>query len=108
MIALGDKNHEYVRTQLENYNQEVILEKNWLYWLDMLNGFSCKNLDFSMFPPSLLLHGAQDAVVDCRQSYEFEKSIPQAKHIIIENAGHAPHWHDMSSVRRYIEEYIYV
>lgn len=108
LIVLGDKNPEYVRAQFEKYNQAEMLEKNWLHWLDMLDGFSCKELDFSQFPASLLLHGAQDAVVDYSHAQEFAKLIPQAKHIIIHDAGHAPHWHDTGAVKGYIEEFLYV
>ncbi|MEQ1790566.1 MAG: alpha/beta hydrolase, partial [Rickettsiales bacterium] len=106
LIVLGDKNPEYVRAQFEKYNQATMLEKNWLHWLDMLDDFSCEQLDFSGFPPSLLVHGVQDAVVDYLQSHQFARFIPQTKHIIVENAGHAPHWHDTQAVRRHIEEYL--
>lgn len=108
LIVLNDKNPDYVRAQFEKYNQSSMLEKNWLHWLDMLDGFTCKNLDFSQFPPSLLLHGAQDAVVEHSQAHEFVKLIPQAKHIIFEDAGHAPHWHDTQAVKNHIEEYLNV
>ena len=108
LIVLNDKNSDYVRAQFTKYNQNVMLEKNWLHWLDMLDGFSCGELDFSQFPPSLLLHGVQDAVVEHTQAHEFAKVIPQAKHIIMENAGHAPHWHDTQFVKRHIEEFLHV
>ena len=108
LIVLNDKNAGHVRAQFEKYNQGAMLEKDWLHWLDMLDGFSCKDLDFSNFPPSLLLHGAQDAVVDYSQSQEFTKLIPQVEHIIFPDAGHAPHWHDTESVKRHIEDFLHV
>lgn len=108
LIILNDTNQNYVRAQLEKYNQSSMLKKDWLHWLDMLDGFSCKALDFSKFPPSLLLHGAQDAVVEHSQIHEFSRLIPQAKAIIFENAGHAPHFHDTQAVKRHIEEYLNV
>jgi pimeloyl-ACP methyl ester carboxylesterase len=108
LIVLNDKNPEYVRAQFEKYNQASMLEKNWLHWLDMLDDFTCKDLNFTRFPPSLLLHGVQDAVVDHSHSHEFAKLIPQVKHIVLEDAGHAPHWHDTGAVKRYIEEFLYV
>lgn len=108
LIVLNDKNAGYVRAQFEKYNQGAMLEKDWLHWLDMLDGFSCKDLDFSRFPPSLLLHGVQDAVVDYSQSQEFIKLIPQVEHVIFPDAGHAPHWHDTESVKRHIEDFLHV
>lgn len=108
LIVLNDKNHEQVMVQLEKYDKAKMLKKDWLRWLDMLDGFSCRELDFSGFPPSLILQGAQDAVVGHTQAHEFAKMIPQAKHIILPDAGHAPHWHDPHLVRQHIEEYLRV
>jgi pimeloyl-[acyl-carrier protein] methyl ester esterase len=108
LIILNDKNPEHVRARLEQYNRASMMEKNWLHWLDMLDGFSCKDIDFSKFPPSLLVHGVQDAVVEHTQAHEFAKLIPQTKHIIIPDAGHAPHWHDTHAVKCHIEEYLHV
>ncbi len=108
LIVLGDKNLEYVKNRLENYNNAVVMEKNWLHWLDMLDGFSCNELDFANFPPSLLLHGEQDVVVSHSQSVEFTKIIPQTKFISFSDAGHAPHLHDTQSVKSHIEEYLNV
>ncbi|MEK6746951.1 MAG: alpha/beta fold hydrolase [Pseudomonadota bacterium] len=108
LIIIGDKSSEYIKNRLENYNNTVVMEKNWLHWLDMLDGFSCNELDFANFPASLLLHGEQDAVVNHAQSVEFIKTIPQAKCISFPNAGHAPHWHDSELVKLHIKEYLHV
>jgi pimeloyl-[acyl-carrier protein] methyl ester esterase len=108
LVALNDKNPHNIKAQFEKYDHEEMLGKNWLRWLDLLDGFSCLELDFSGFPPSLLLHGAQDAVVDAAQAQEFEKRIPQARNIILGGAGHAPHWHDAGLVSRYIKEHLHV
>lgn len=106
LVAVGDKNTHHIKAHLQNYNQAEMLTRNWLHWLDMLNGFSCKTLDFSNFPPSLLLHGENDAVVSHSQSHKFEKLIPQTKRVSIADAGHAPHWHDNQLIIKHIQEYI--
>ena len=106
LVAVGDKNIDKIKTHLQNYNQAEMLKKNWLHWLDMLDGFSCKDLDFSKFPPSLLLHGENDAVVLHDQCFEFSKKIQHAKQISIANAGHAPHWHDNQLIIKHIQEYL--
>lgn len=108
LIVLGDKDQEYIKNRLEKYDKATVMEKNWLHWLNMLDGFSCNGLDFSNFPPSLLLHGMQDAVVNHSQSLEFSKIIPQTKFISFPDAGHAPHWHDTESVKLHIKEYLNV
>lgn len=105
LVAIGDKNSEIVKEHLQKQNKDKMLAKNWLNWLDLLNGFSCNSLDFSNFPHTLLLHGAQDLVVSHNQAQEFAKNIPSAKHILLENSGHAPHWHDSAQVRKHILEH---
>jgi len=106
LVAIGDANSEIVKEHLQKQNKEKMLEKNWLNWLDLLNDFSCNSLDFSNFPliDTLLLHGAGDAVVSHAHAQEFVKNIPYAKHILLENSGHAPHWHDSAQVRKHILE----
>ncbi len=108
LVAMGDKNLDTVKANLEKFDKEAMLTKNWLHWLDNLNGFSCSSLDFSGFPHTLLLHGQRDAVVSHKQAEEFVKNIPQAKHILLEDAGHAPHWHDASRIRQHIQEHFSV
>lgn len=105
LVAMGDEKIEQIRAYLQKYNPQENPSTNWLHWLDMLNGFSCNSLDFNNFPPTLLLHGKQDAVVAHNQVAEFEKHIPNAKNISFVGAGHAPHWHDIEAVKRHIREF---
>lgn len=108
LIIMGDNNQEYVKNRLEKYDKTSVMDKNWLGWLDMLDGFSCFELDFRNFPPGLLLHGKQDAVVNHMQAIEFSKAIPQAEMISFSGAGHALHWHDTEMVKHHIEEFLHV
>jgi len=108
LTIMNDMKHDIVRTQLERNSQQIELKKNWLHWLDMLDGFSFKNIDLSRLPSPLLIHGTNDAVVDFSQSHEFIRSIPQVKHIVVEGAGHAPHLHDASLIQNHIREYLNV
>ena len=105
LVAMGDEKSDQIRDYLQKYNQTQMPSKNWLHWLDMLNDFSCNSLDFNNFPPTLLLHGEQDAVVAHNQVAEFEKHIPNAKNISFVGAGHAPHWHDLEIVKHHIREF---
>ncbi len=108
LIALNDKNSDKVRIAMGKKSKDQMLEKDWLHWLDMLDGFSFKNIDLSLLPPTLIIHGTHDNVVDFSQSYEFIKSIPQARHIIIEGAGHAPHFFDETLIQKHIMEFLNV
>lgn len=94
LIASGDSRANQVRAHLDKQDKRKILEKNWLHWLDMLDGFSFDGINLADFPPTLLIHGDKDAVVSPEQSRRFSAAIPYAKLMIINDAGHAPHWHD--------------
>lgn len=108
LIAKNDSKAEHIRTRSGAYDITQEQQRPWLEWLDNLNAFSCDVLDFSDFPPTLLIHGAGDVVVSAEQSHAFAKAIPQAKQFILPESGHAPHWHDEALVRRAIEEFLHV
>jgi len=105
LIYHGDKNADRVRAHLEKNDKKLALEKNWLFWLDALDGYSLHGEDLNYLPPTLLLHGDKDAVVAMEQSDLFARAIPQAKTVIFAGAGHAPHWHDTELVRRHIRDF---
>lgn len=71
----------------------------WLHWLDALSGFSCDLLDFSDFPPTLLVHGGKDVVVHPDQSGAFAQKIPHAVLEYWPDAAHAPHWHNPAKLK---------
>ena len=106
LVLLGDTEQQNMRAYFGD--SEKALQKNWLHWLDILNGFSCKTINFANFPDTLIIHGKNDAVVYYAQSQEFLKSIPLSKHIAFDNAGHAPHWHDAETLKKHIHEFLYV
>ncbi len=108
LIAKGDKHAPRVRLHMERQPKEAMLEKHWLRWLQLLDSYSCEELDFSDFPPTLLIHGDGDAVVDQAQSTLFAQRMPAAKRIVFEGCGHAPHWHDTEKLRKILSEQGYV
>lgn len=107
LIALNDINSDNIKKNLAKYDKEKCIEKDWLKWLDILERFSCNSLDFSNFPETLILHGNSDAVVSHSHAQEFSKRISLAKPVIINGAGHAPHWHDSGLIISYINDYLY-
>jgi pimeloyl-ACP methyl ester carboxylesterase len=106
LILKGDRNPDEVREWLNRQDKAKVLENDWLQWLDMLDGFSFDGMDLSGFPPTLLIHGDGDAVVGHEQSQKFSAAILYAKLMIIEGAGHAPHWHDVKGMQEAIEEHV--
>lgn len=105
LIHKDDVNSDIVRAQLEQYDPVHELEKDWLRWLALLDGFSFEGAALSHFPPTLLLHGDRDLVSSHAQSERFAKALPAAKLITYKGAGHAPHLHDTKAVRTAIEEF---
>ncbi|MEZ5691524.1 MAG: alpha/beta hydrolase [Rickettsiales bacterium] len=106
LISLDDEREVEVKEWLNIYDKSLILKKNWLYWLDELERFNCDSLDFDKLPASLIIHGVNDKVVDFAQSDEFVKRMGETKHIVMNGAGHAPHWHDSEFVKKQVEKYI--
>jgi pimeloyl-ACP methyl ester carboxylesterase len=106
LITKGDANADTVREYLEAFNPTHVLNRNWLPWMQRLDGFSSINLDFAHFPPTLILHGKNDVVVRHEQSELFASKLPKVKLVTFKNAGHAPHWHDAAKVTQLIAEHL--
>ena len=104
-IVKGDACAADIRHHLERQDKHAVLQKNWLHWLDMLQAFSCAELYLGDFPPTMLVHGDQDAVVYPEQSLAFLQAIPQAKLLTLENCGHAPHWNSPALIQQIITEF---
>lgn len=105
LAVMGDGNEDDVREIMRQYDMREQLGKPWLHWLDMLGEFSCEGLRMEHFPPTLLIHGGEDAVVDVEQSHRFAEELPQAMVVVAPEAGHAPHWHS-PSVEELVHEFI--
>lgn len=108
LIAKDDMHHRKIRAFMGLQDQERLLRMDWLRWLDMLDGFSCSDLDFKHFPPTLLIHGNSDAVVWAEQAQYFVQAIPEAVLALWKDCGHAPHWHDTERLQLLIREYSHV
>jgi len=94
LVAKGDARAEQVSAQLMQHRARVDYT-HWLRWLDELAAFSCDALDFSGFPPATLLHGAGDVVSQPAQSHAYMRRLPCAALHLLQQAGHAPHLHDI-------------
>lgn len=100
LVVNGDRHEIAVRAKLHTFDKNRILRHDWLHWLNLLDGFTAEGLDFTKFPPTLLIHGENDAVVDSAQTDHLAKKLPQATPVVWPHCGHAPHWHDTSALIR--------
>ncbi len=105
LIAYNDSRAEEVQQALAQFNKETVQRIDWLRWLNLLDGFTSHGLPFDHFPPSLILHGTEDAVVAYEQSQHFAKHIPGARLETFAGCGHAPHWHDPKRVQKLIQDF---
>lgn len=106
LIAKDDSRSTEVRRMLETQKQKLSLDLPWAEWLRALGDFSSDRLNLSRIPPTLLIHGTNDAVVDTAQSARWAERLPHAQAHFMEGAGHAPHWHDPAHVRALIETHL--
>jgi pimeloyl-[acyl-carrier protein] methyl ester esterase len=104
LVAHDDEKKETVQGYIANASKKLP-EYDWHYWLEVLADFDCDAIDFSNFPPTLLLHGARDVVVEAGHSDMFHRKIPNAELVLFDAAGHAPHWHDENRVRELIRRH---
>ena len=83
---------------LDMLSGDTVSMEHALYWLTFLHDFSCDEIDFSHFPEVLLYYGKQDVIVPYQQMQLFQKALPDAKHVLLEDAGHVPHCHGLNDV----------
>jgi pimeloyl-[acyl-carrier protein] methyl ester esterase len=102
LILKGDRKD--LRAHLDAQNKDAIAAYDWLNWLTLLDGFTCENLNFSDFPPTLLIHGDNDAVVAHHQSETLARHIPNVTLKTLQGCGHAPHWHAPDQLRQWIAD----
>ncbi len=90
LIALSALNDDKQQLVIEEMTKNKFLSGHLPYWLNELKDFSCRNINFSKIPATLIIQGKNDAVV-CRNQLEyFKKSAINAQYIIINGCGHAP------------------
>lgn len=108
LIVKGDKHAARIRSRFSDDAKQAMLAHDWLRWLDELNGLTLHGVSLENMPQTLLLHGVNDVVVTPDQSQHYTSLLPQAKLVMLDDCGHAPHWHDPQLVRNTVEEFIRV
>jgi len=108
LVAFDDTHAGRVYDHLDQQNKETVLAHDWLSWLVSLEDFTFEGVDLAAMPPTLILHGENDVVVEVAQSERFVQEIPQAKLVTFSGCGHAPHWHDTDAVTQAIKEHLHV
>lgn len=103
MIAEGDSNQKAVIRELGIATPPP---PTLTYWLKELYNFNCNTIDYTSFPPTLIIHGEQDHIVPVAQAEELASQFPHSKLVIFSHAAHAPHLHDSKKICRMIGTFL--
>lgn len=101
LIAKNDLQEDYVSARLKELRDKV-KHDHWLRWFDWLQSVDCRGLNFKDFPPTTLVHGDRDVIVEPAHSARFAGLIPHARLDIWHGCGHAPHIHDPERLQRHL------
>jgi pimeloyl-ACP methyl ester carboxylesterase len=104
LVAKGDRDSRRIMQAL-THHPKVLEVDQWLPWMDFLESHSAAARDYSALPPSLILHGTEDAIVPYPQSHLLQQALPNTVHHSWEGAGHALHLHDAPRLRQEITDF---
>ncbi|MDX2094585.1 MAG: alpha/beta fold hydrolase [Alphaproteobacteria bacterium] len=97
LIAKGDRDFKRIMGMLAHHPQVEEVAR-WLPWLDALATYPLDVRGLASAPPTLIIHGMNDAIVPYAQSEYLARTLPQARLNLWEGVGHAPHVHDAARV----------
>lgn len=93
LLAKGDSAAKHVMVRLSHHSQAANTAR-WLPWLDALAAARLDVSTLASAPPTLIIHGMNDAIVPVAQSEALADALPEVTLAIWADAGHAPHVHD--------------
>lgn len=98
LVAKGDRDFSRVLGLL-GHHPTVEDTTRWLPWLDHLAAFKLADLTLAHAPPTLIIHGMNDAIVPHAQAEMLARKLPHATVSVWPEVGHAPHVHDAARLR---------
>lgn len=104
LIAKGDMSARQVM-ELLGHHPNVEETARWLPWLDALGGHEIRSEMLASAPPTLIIHGMNDAIVPIAQGELLANALPNAQLNRWADVGHAPHLHDAARLMREIAEH---
>ena len=98
LIAKGDRDEKRILQSLSHHH-DVENTARWLPWLGWLGLDNLGEIRGAALPPTLIVHGEQDAIVHPMQAKKLAEIIPQASVSMWSEVGHAPQVHDAQRLR---------
>lgn len=103
LTIINDPNSKKIIQNLDIRNDNF---ESLIFWLEELGKFSCFDLNFNNFPPTLYFHGDGDVIVNIRQKEYFKNKIKNFDEIIINKCGHAPHLNNLHILQGKIGKFV--
>lgn len=107
LTAMGDAAEYRIKQKMPSV-ESMADKARWQHWLHYLEHASHVPHALDTVPPTLIIHGAQDAIVPVAQARHWHAKLPGSELLLLPKAGHAPHWHDADLVRQAIEQFAMV
>jgi pimeloyl-ACP methyl ester carboxylesterase len=104
LLAKGDREMKRLLPQFSSH-PEVHHTARFLPWLDDLAAYSLAGENLASAPPTLIIHGMNDAIVPHAQGALLQQLLPKAQLNSWAEVGHAPHMHDASRLRAEIQHH---
>ncbi len=98
LIAKGDRDAKRVMGEL-SHHPEVENTARWIPWLEWLGMGNLDDIRGAKLPPTLIVHGTEDAIVVAAQAEKLQAIIPNSTLSIWNDVGHAPQLHDAERLR---------
>lgn len=106
LIGKGDAHGTEITRALSHHRDGEDITR-WRPWLEHLGAFSAGDLDYNHFPSTLIIQGAQDAIVNPLHARHYARQIPGAEVWWLEHAGHASHLHDRAAFHHRVKGFLH-
>ena len=104
LTAKGDREPKRIIAQL-HHHPDVEHTSRWLPWLDALGEAAIEMSTLASAPPTLIIHGMNDAIVPFSQGEYIARHLPNATVSGWPDCCHAPHLHDAARAVREIAQH---
>ena len=98
LVAKGDRDAQRVMERL-THHPDLTNTGRWLPWLTALAAHTLDVSTLASAPPTLIIHGMNDAIVPPSQSQHLAQHLPRARLSLWAHVAHAPHAHDPARLR---------
>lgn len=102
LIAYNDIRAENIKPHLSRARARLQMH-DWLRWYDHLSLYTPTGYVEEDFPHTLIVHGANDAVIGPEQAQAWSRLLPSSELHLWEGCGHAPHWHNEKALRAILD-----